>query len=377
MPSSIFLTLSGAKRSRMGARGACSDSFTRANAVVDRRRCSVSLAFALALAATLALPPASSRAAGVEDFYKGRTVAVIIGYSVGGGYDLYARLLAEHMGKHIPGKPTLVPQNMPGAGSLKAANFLYSVAPKDGATIGTFGRSMGLEPLLGDAPFDGTKFNWLGSVTNDVSLCVTWKTSPVKSWNDMLTKDVTLGGEGAGADPDVFALTIKNIFGAKVKLVRGYPGTNETTLAMERGEIDGLCGLSYSTLKGRHASWLADKSVNLIVQAAIRKSPALPDVPLLTELTTDKEKLQILKVIVAGQGMARPFVAPPGIAEDRTAALRAAFAATMTDPDFLAEAKRTDIDVNPVSGAEIDALLAELYATPKDVIAKAAAAMQN
>ncbi len=335
----------------------------------------IRIAAAIILAAALAAP---ARAQDVASFYKGRTIAVVIGYSVGGGYDLYARLVAEHMGKHIPGNPTLVPQNMPGAGSLKAANYLYSVAPKDGSVIGTFGRSMGLEPLVGtDAPYDGTKFAWLGSVTNDVSLCVSWKTSPIKTWNDMLTKEFTFGGEGSGADPDVFTLAIDNVFGAKAKLVRGYPGTNEVTLAMERGEVDGLCGLSLGTLKSRHGDWMKDGSVNILVQAGIRKSPELPNVPFLTDLTKDPGKVRIVKFIVAGQGMARPFVAPPGIPEERKAALRAAFDATMTDPDFLAEAQRGDIEVNPVSGAEIDALLAEVYATPKDIIVKAAAAMAN
>jgi len=318
---------------------------------------------------------AFARAADVADFYKGRTLSVVIGYSVGGGYDLYARLLANHMGKHIPGIPTLVPQNMPGAGSLKAANYLYEVAPKDGSTFGTFGRSLALEPLLGDAKFDGTKFSWLGSVTNDVSLCVSWATSSIKRWDDMLKTPFTFGGEGKGSDPDVFALTIKNVFGAKVKLVTGFPGTADTTLAMERGEIDGLCGLSLSTLRGRHPTWMPENKVNILVQAAVRKSPELPDVPLLIDLAQTPEQARILKLIVASQEMARPFTAPPGIPADRLTALRAAFDATMKDPDFLAEAKKIDVDVNPVSGADLDALLRELYATPKDIVAKAAAAM--
>jgi tripartite-type tricarboxylate transporter receptor subunit TctC len=321
---------------------------------------------------------AHANAADPADFWRGRTVQVVIGYSVGGGYDLYARLVAQFMGKHIPGNPTLVPQNMPGAGSLKAANYLYEVAPKDGSVIGTFGRTMGIEPLVGkDATYDGRKFAWLGSVTNDVSLCVSWKTSPIATWDDMMKKPFTFGGEGSGADPDVFALTLKNVFGANLKLVRGYPGTNEVTLAMERGEIDGLCGLSWGTIKGRHAQWLTDKSVHLLVQAGIRKAPDLPDVPLMTDLTKDPEKLQILNFIVAGQGMARPFVAPPGVPEDRVAALGAAFGATMRDPDFLDQAKRQDIEVNPVSGGEIDAMLKALYATPKPIVAQAAGVMAN
>jgi tripartite-type tricarboxylate transporter receptor subunit TctC len=308
--------------------------------------------------------------AGVEDFYKGRNVSLIIGYSVGGGYDLYARTLAAHIGRHIPGAPTIVPQNMTGAGSLRAANYLYGVAPKDGTAFGTFSRSMAVAPLLGDATFDATKFTWLGSVTNDVSLCVSWRTSPIKTFDDMLTKPFTFGGEGAGSDPDIFALLYKNVFGAKLKLVSGYPGTNDTTLAMERGEVDGLCGLSWGTIKTRHAEWLANKQINLLVQAGLRKAPELPDVPFAADLTKTDEQRQILRLVLASQGMARPFAAPPGLPADRKAALIDAFAATMKDDAFLGDAAKMKLDVNPISPAEIEALLRDVYATPKDVVAK-------
>jgi tripartite-type tricarboxylate transporter receptor subunit TctC len=308
----------------------------------------------------------------VEDFYKGKSINLVIGFSVGGGYDLYARHLARHMGKHIPGKPAIVPQNQPGAGSLKAANYIYSAAPKDGTAFGTFARTTGINPLLETgATFDGTKFGWLGSVTNDISTCVTWHTSAVKTWDDFLSKPSTLGGQGPSSEPDIFANLYKNVFGAKVKLVAGYPGTNEITLAMERGEVDGLCGLSWSTIKTRHAQQLKEKKINIIVQAAFKKVPEMGNVPLVVDLTKDTEKLQILKLFLAAQEMARPFATPPGIPEDRKAALVAAFDATMKDPEFLAEAAKLNIDVNPVSGASIDKLLAELYATPKDVLAKA------
>ena len=330
-------------------------------------------ALGLALAAMLA-PPA--RAQSVEEFYKGKTINLLIGFSVGGGYDLYARHLARFMGKHIPGKPTIVPQNMAGAGSLRAASFLYSAAPKDGTAIGTFARTTGINPLLeSGATFDGTKFAWLGSVTNDVSTCITWHTSAVKTWNDFLEKPLTVGGQGPSSEPDIFANLYKNLFGAKIKLVAGYPGTNEIALATERGEVEGLCGLSWSTLKTRHAQWMKDKKINIIVQAAFKKEPEMGDVPLIVDLTKDPEKLQILKIFLAAQEMARPFAAPPGIPEDRKAALIAAFDATMKDPEFLAEAKKLDLDVNPVSGKAIDKLLAELYATPKDVLVKAGQAV--
>src|SRR5262249_32910679 len=290
----------------------------------------------------------------VEEFYKGKTINLIIGYSVGGGYDLYARHVAKHIVKHIPGRPTIVPQNMTGAGSLRAATYLYSVAPKDGTVFGTFGRTMAITPLLtSGTQFDGTRFTWLGSVTNEVSTCVTWHTSAVKTWSDMLEKPVTLGGEGPGADPDIFSLLYKNVFGAKIKLVSGYQGTNDTALAMERGEIEGFCGLSWSTLKSRHPQWIKDKKVNIVVQAALRKEPEVGDVPLITEVAQNEEQRQILKLFLTSQEMARPFAAPPGIPDDRKAVLIAAFEQTVRDPDFLAEAKRLEIDVNPVSAGAI------------------------
>jgi tripartite-type tricarboxylate transporter receptor subunit TctC len=347
-----------------------------------RRACSISggvwvLAFArttvcLALA-SLAQP---ANAAGVEDFFKGRNVAIIIGYSVGGGYDTYGRLLSRYLGDHIPGRPNVVAQNMPGAGSIKAANYIYSVAPKDGTAIGTFGRTVPVAPLLAasGASFDGTKFTWLGSMAKDTSLCVTSKKSAVKTWDDFLKQQSTLGGEGSGADPDVFALLYKNVFGAKVKLVSGYPGTNDTALAMERGEIDGFCGLSWSTLKSRHPDWLKDKSINLIVQAGLKKERELPEVPSALDLARTQEQHQILKLILVSQEMARPFAAPPGLPADRKAVLIAAFEDTLRDRNFLAEAMRENLDIDPVSAREVDSLMAEVYATPKAVTDKAAKA---
>ncbi len=329
-------------------------------------------------AACLVLAGAGAAVAGdVADFYKGNNVALVIGYSAGGGYDAYARLLARYIGRHIPGNPGIVPQQMTGAGSLRAANYIYSVAPKDGSVFGTFSRSMGISPLIDKATFDSRKFTWLGSVTDDDTLCITWKSSPIKSWSDFLTKPSAFGGEGAGADPDIWALLYKNVFGAKLKLISGYPGTNDIELAMERGEVDGVCGYSWSTIKSTHPQWIADHSVNIVVQAALRKEPALAGVPLLTELTTDPEQLQIVKVLLASQAMARPFAAPPDIPGDRKAALVGAFDATMHDADFLADAQKLGFDVRPVSAAAIDAMLAELYVTPKDVLAKATKAIST
>jgi len=332
-------------------------------------------ASAAALAAALATQ--SARSAGVEEFYRGKTVSLLIGYSVGGGYDAYGRLLARHFGKHLPGNPNVVPQNMSGAGSLKAANYLYSVAPKDGSVIGTFSRSQGIAPLLDKAEFDSTKFTWLGSVTDEVSLCVTRHDAPAKTFSELLVTPATFGGEGAGSDPNIFALLYRNVFGAKIKIVTGYPGTNEIHLATERGEVDGLCGLSWSTLKGRYPHWLKDKKANILVQAGIKKQPELPDVPSASELAKQADQRQILQLMLIGQAMARPFAAPPGIPADRKAALIAAFERTTKDPDFLAEAEKLNFEVNPVSADKLDALLAGAYATPKDVIAKAAKAMSD
>jgi tripartite-type tricarboxylate transporter receptor subunit TctC len=313
----------------------------------------------------------------LEDFYKGRNISLVIGYSAGGGYDAYARLLARYFGKHIAGEPTIVPQQMTGAGSLRAANYLYSVAAKDGSVFGTFSRSMGISPLIDKAEFDSRKFTWLGSVTDDNTICVTGKGSPIKTWDDFLKLPSKFGGEGAGADPDIWVLLYKNIFGAKARLVSGYPGTNDIVLAMERGEVDGLCGMSWSTIKSRHPEWLAQHAANIIVQAALKKEPEIAAVPLATDLATDPQQLQIIKVLLASEAMARPFAAPPGIPEDRKLALIGAFDATMKDADFLAEAQKLDFDVRPVNAATIGALLAEAYATPKDVLDKTAKAISS
>lgn len=340
-----------------------------------RRRAPLRLIAAATIAACAWVPAVSRAGDAVEDFYSGRTVNLTIGYSVGGGYDMYARLLGKYIGNYLPGKPTITPQSMPGAGSLKAINYLYSVAPKDGSTFGTFGRTMPEEPLLGDAAFDARKLTWLGSIDNDVSLCVTWKTSAIKTFQDLLTKPSRLGGQGAGSDPDVMASTIKNLFNARIKLVTGYPGSNETALAMERGEIDGECGTSWSTIRIRHPDWIEKKKVNILVQVALEKHPDLPDVPLLLDLAPNDETRQVLKVIVASQAFARPFAAPPDLPPERAAALRTAFAQTMKDPAFLAEAKRLGLEVRPVPPQRIEALLGELYETPPALLAKARAAV--
>ena len=345
--------------------------------MISRAAAAISIAAVLAGALFAPTPAVSGSAPTPAEFYRGRVINMIIGYAPGGGYDLYGRVLAQHMSKHIPGSPKIIPQNMPGAGSLKAANYIFSVGRKDGTVIGTFARNMVISQLMGHAKFDTREFSWIGSVTKDTSLCVSWHTSPIKSWNDVMTKQFTVGGEGADADPDIFAKLYKNLFGANFRLASGFPGTSNIALGMQRGEVHGLCGLSWSTLKSQHPDWLRDKRVNLLIQAAPVRDPELPDVLMASELVKTEEQKQILDFAVVSQTIARPIAAPPGIPADRKAALRAAFDATVRDPVFLADAKRLQLDVRPVSGPDVDAMIAELYMTPKDVIARAARAMTN
>jgi len=332
-------------------------------------------AFAFMLAA-LAAP---AHADPVEDFYKGRTITVLIGYSPGGSYDSAGRVLARHMGRYIPGNPLLVPQNMPGAGTLNLVNYLYNVAPKDGTAFGIFARGMAMEPLIGgtNTKFDATKLTWIGSAANEISLCATFASSPIKTWHDALTKDFTVAGNGSGSDPDVFANVLRNAFGVKNRLISGYPGSAEISLAMERGEIDGRCGWSWSSIKAEKAQWLAEHKLNLIVQLALEKAADLPDVPLISELASSDRQRQILKLIFSRQTMGRPFAAPPAIPAERAQALRTAFDLTMKDPEFLAEAQTRGLEINPVSGHDIEKLIAELYRTPKDVVAEAREATER
>ncbi|MEA2978916.1 MAG: hypothetical protein QOF09_739, partial [Alphaproteobacteria bacterium] len=204
-----------------------------------------------------------AHAQSVEEFYRGRSITILVGFTAGGGYDLYARLLGRHMGRHIPGNPTIVVQNMPGAGSMKAAQFVYGIAAKDGLTLATVSRGVVTDPLLSGANIDPTKLTWLGTITSETSVCATWKTSPVKAWPDMFAREFSLGGSAVGADPDTFALILRNVFGAKVKLVTGYPGGNDINLAMERQEVDGRCGWSWTSLKSQK-TWLPQ--INVLAQ---------------------------------------------------------------------------------------------------------------
>ena len=280
----------------------------------DRSRVSIVGTAAAFLVAALAAP-LPLRADEVSDFYDGRQVRLLIGYTAGGGYDTYARLLARHLGKHIPGNPTVVPQNMPGAGSLALANFLYNVAPKDGSVIGTFARGMAMEPLLSGegTRFDASRFSWIGSLNNEVSVCVSWHSSDVRTMQDLQTRQLIVGGTGSGSDTDVFPTVIANLLEANIRLISGYPGGNDILLAMERGEVDGRCGWSWSTVLSRRPEWLAEGRINILAQLALQKHPDLPDVPLITEFADSEDELMAMELIFARQVMGRPYLAPPDI----------------------------------------------------------------
>ena len=305
----------------------------------------------------------------VESFYKGKTMQLLIGFGAGGGYDLYGRAVARHMGRHIPGNPSIVPQNMAGAGSVRSASYLYNAAPKDGTVIGTFSRGIVVDTLIGadKAPFDAQKFGWLGSVTNEVSVCGFSRASGIATFEDMLSKESTVGGSGAADDLAVYPNVLRSVFGAKLKLITGYPGTADILLAVERGELGGLCGWSWSTLKSRSKALYDSKQILVPLQLGLEPHEDLPNVPLVVALTKDPVKSAILRLIFSRQTMARPFAAPPGIPDERLRALRAAFDATMRDKDFLAEAQQLDLEVRPVSGAEVDTLVANLAATPAEI----------
>ncbi len=333
----------------------------------------------LFVAAMGAAAPRDAAAADVAGFYKGRTVTIDIGYSAGGGYDIYARVLARHLGDHIPGNPSVIPQNMPGAGSLKAVNYLYNIAPKDGTVIATFARGMAMQPLFDKQgiEFDAQKLTWIGSITNEVSVCAFRSDSGIATWHDMLTKRYTVGGTGSGSDTDVFPNVLRNLFHMNMQLVTGYPGGEDIVLALERGEVNGRCGWSWSSLVSRNRALYDEKKIVVPVQLSLQKHEDLPNVPLVMDLTTDPRVHAALKLIFGRQTMARPYAAPPGLPADRRDALRAAFDATMKDPAFLAEAKQTALEVQPVSGAQVQTLIEEVYQSPPDVVKLAADAVKS
>ncbi|MFZ1921321.1 MAG: tripartite tricarboxylate transporter substrate-binding protein [Xanthobacteraceae bacterium] len=329
----------------------------------------------VALTAVSALTVPAAQAQSAAEFYAGKSIELDIGYSVGGGYDLYARLVAQHLGEHIPGHPTIVPRNMEGAASLRLANYLYAAAPHDGTVIGAISRGAAFDPLLDEngAQFDASKFSWIGSATNEVSVCVALQSSGIASFGEVLTKPLTIGATGVGDDTYQFPALMNAVLGTKFKIVTGYPGGNDITLAMERGEVQGRCGWSWSSVVATRMNWITSKKITVLVQMSLSKHPDLPNVPLIMDLAKTDQQRQIFKLIFARQVMGRPFAAPPGVPADRLAVLRQAFSETMKDKAFLADAEKRKFEINPVDGQQIQALVQEVYQTPAAVTKKAAA----
>lgn len=315
---------------------------------------------------------ASARAQTVEQFYKGRQLTMLVFTGAGSTYDIYARVLARHFGDHIPGKPVIVVQNMIGAGGLKVEQYIYKIAPKDGTVVGTIGRGLPFEPMLGENEIgvDPLKFTWLGSMNRDVSLAMSWHTSKIKTFAELQQHQLLVPGTGAGADSEIMPLAFNRLAGTKFKIIEGYRDTAVAALAMERGELDGLAYWSWSAIMAAHPDWVRDKKVSLLFHTGLNPIPDAPAVPSIRNLVTNPTDKAALAFLLAREIMGRPFLAPPDLPADRAAALRSAFAATLRDPAFLQDAKRTRLDVSLVTGAEVDALLKDSASSPKEVIAR-------
>jgi len=333
---------------------------------------------ALAICVLCSLPPPPSHAQTPAEFYRGKSVDLYIGTSVGGGYDAYARMLARHLGKYMPGSPTIVPKNMEGGGGMRLANFIYNAAPKDGTVLGIFNRGVAFDQLLGSraAQFEAGKFNWIGSTNNEVSVCVAWHTTGIVSHTELLTKELVVGATGPSGDTYQFPKIANGVLGTKFKIISGYPGGNDVDLAMERGEVQGRCGWSWTSVKATHQTWLDRRGINILFQMGLSKHPDLPDVALILDLARNDEERAIFRLMFARQVMAWPFAAPPALPRERVEALRRAFADTMTDKDFLADAAKGNFEIRPVAGDDIQRLVLEMNATPAALVQKTVQLLQ-
>jgi tripartite-type tricarboxylate transporter receptor subunit TctC len=311
---------------------------------------------------------------GQTPFYRGKQIVMTIASGPGGGYDTYARALARHMVDYIPGHPAIVPQNAPGAGGLIAANTLYNATQPSGLTFSALTNGAAMDPLFGEraARFDPRKLGWLGSMGKLDNICITWKGSPITRIAQAKTREITVSASGATGNSAIIPKMVNQFLGTKFKVIGGYEAGSGVTLALERGEVDGVCGLSYSTLKATHDDWFRDHKINIILQIGLHKIRDLPNVPNLIDLVPNARAKQVLQLILIRQEMGRPFALPPGVPAERVAILRKAFAQTLKDPAFLAEAAKEQLEIDPLSGAEIDALLKTAYSAPKDVVAEAA-----
>ncbi len=319
-----------------------------------------------------------ARADAVEDFYKGKTIAMILGFPAGGGYDNYARPLALHMSRHIPGHPTIIIQNVPGAGGLQAANRIYNQAPKDGSVMGMISAATAFEPLFGntEARFDTPKYTWIGNIDQIIGTCSVWHTSGLTHFDDLFTKTAAFGGGGAGSASAQHAAALKNLFGAKITLIKGYPGSNEINLAMQRGEIAGACGISLAILNSTYGNDYRAGRLKAFLQTSLSRSKELEGVAHVYDYAKTDEDRGVLDMIFGRYVLGRPILSPPGVPADRTKALRAAFMATMSDPEFLADAKKMKLEINPSSGEDVEKMVIRFFSYPKAVVAKAVAAME-
>ncbi len=331
---------------------------------------------ALALAAASGGLPASADE--VADFYRGRQIQVVIGHEVGGGYDVYGRLLGRFLTKHLPGNPRVIPQNMVGAGSRRAANWLYNVAPRDGSVIGVTAQTTPLDQALKQegVSFDAAQFNWIGNPIIDNQVFFAWHTSGIRSLEDAVAKGgLICGGTGASTNPVMLPKIINHMLGASTRVVAGYQGANNVLLAMERGEVNCIGSHSWSTAKVTVAHHLRENKLNMLVQWGPAKDPEIStyakrEVPLMFEYARTDFDRSVIKLMSSGMAIGRPLYAPPGVPQSRVAALRKAFDDIMTDPEFLAEAKKTNADIRPMRGTDLQALAAEVVQTPSEIVAK-------
>ena len=310
-----------------------------------------------------------------EQFYKGKQMELAIGYPPAGSNDIYARLLARHLGKHIPGNPTIVPQNRPGAGSFLTLAYVYGVAPKDGSVIGIAAPTAALDEKLGTqgVRFKTAELNWIGRIDSLINVVFLWHTSPVKSAADALKTEAKLSGTGVGSTVSIYPTVMNQVLGTKFKLIMGYKGSNDAQLAVERGEVEGH-STSWTAIKVAHPDWRPEKKINIVVQFSVNKHPELADVPTVVELARNDGERQVLSAVVNAAEIGTAFFTSPGVPQDRVETLRRAFDATMKDPEFLAEAEKTKLTVSPLPGEKLQKLVAEVAAIKPDILEKVRAA---
>ena len=328
----------------------------------------------LAALALMALAPITgARAETVEEFYKKTQLSVYVGSGAGGGFDEIARVFSVHFARHLPGQPSPIVKNMPGAGGLLNVNFMYAQAPRDGSAIAAPFNTVFMLPLFGDpaAKFDARKFTWIGSLDKQTGTCVVWHSSDIKTLQDASKREVQVGATGVNATPAIFSNMMNTLFGTRFKVISGYT-TNEMRFALERGETEGVCGLAWQTYKAVQPGWVENKLIRPIAQMGLVKNRDLPDVPLAIEMLKDPVERKVFELVVLPQEFGRPFIAPPGVPADRAAAMIKAFSETLTDPAFIADAAKIRLSLDPLTGEEIMRLLDEAHGAPKDVIDRAA-----